>query len=112
MPTNQQENITKIMSDIDADLSVLLERDNHEELEDNRESWEELKLEGSEHSKRLYADIQPIDLYRSAGAFRAWALIEICQHALRNLDAEEPILIRDMEKIIDYARKLKAYAAS
>jgi len=67
--------------------------------------WERLKSDGSQHYHG--SEIQPIDLYKANGHFRSWALLEICQHALRNLDADKPINERDMDKVIHYAKLLK-----
>lgn len=68
-------------------------------------SWDELKQEGSGHYR---ADgVQPIDLYRSLGTLRHWAINEICQHAIRNIEPG-PKHDEDMKKIIHYAELLMA----
>jgi hypothetical protein len=69
-------------------------------------TWDELKLHGSAHYQT--GGIEPIDLYRSAGLFRTWAIVEIIQHAFRNRNVEIPLNVKDFEKIIDYAQKLIA----
>jgi hypothetical protein len=69
-------------------------------------SWEELKANGSDHYKT--GGIEPIDLYRDAGMLRHFALCSIMKYAFRNRNAENPISHKDMDKIIDYAQKLKA----
>ena len=70
-------------------------------------TWDELKKEGSEHYQT--GEIEPIDLYKSIGIFRDWAIGEICQHALRNRSSEKEILsANDMKKIIHYAELLAA----
>ena len=68
--------------------------------------WNRLKTEGSAHYHAT--DIQPIDLYKSLGLFRSWAIAEICQHALRNRDEGKPVSNKDMGKIIHYAKLLMA----
>ena len=70
------------------------------------QAWERLKQNGSDHYKTL--GVQPIDLYRAMGLFRPWAIVEICQHALRNRFEDVPVSSEDMNKIIDYAQKLDA----
>ena len=59
----------------------------------------------------LWYEYEPIDLYRSMGILRQWAIIEICQHALRNIGTgkpeDSPVKNRDMEKIRHYAEILK-----
>jgi hypothetical protein len=70
------------------------------------QAWEALKKDGSDHYKT--AGVEPIDLYRAMGLFRPWAIVEICQHALRNRLDDAPVSSKDMDKIIDYARKLDA----
>jgi len=70
-------------------------------------TWDELKLEGSKHYRS--DAIQPIDLYKSIGIFRDWAITEICQHALRNRSSQKSSVdVDDMRKIIHYAALLMA----
>lgn len=68
--------------------------------------WEKCKANGSDHYKT--GGIEPIDLYRAGGMLRSFALCSIMKYAFRNRNDEEPISIKDMNKIIDYAQKLKA----
>ncbi len=72
----------------------------------NCTNWVELKKQGSDHYKT--GGIEPIDLYRAGGMLRSFALCSIMKYAFRNRNDEEPISIKDMNKIIDYAQKLKA----
>lgn len=67
-------------------------------------TWEELKQRGSEHYKT--GEIEPIDLYRSAGMLRHFALGNIIKYAFRNADLSKPINIKDIEKVIHYAQLL------
>ena len=68
-------------------------------------TWEEIKQGGSGHYKT--GSVEPIDLYRSLGILREWAIGEICQHALRNIKQRDTF-IKDMDKFIHYAEMLKA----
>lgn len=68
-------------------------------------TWDDIKAGGSAHYKD--GATEPIDLYRDLGILRHWAIGEICQHALRNRNTENPININDMDKIIHYAQMLK-----
>ena len=70
-------------------------------------TWEELKQQGESHYK-ADGGVEPIDLYRSFGAFRHFALCSIIKYAARNLRGDDPVKDKDMDKIIDYAQKLKA----
>lgn len=72
------------------------------ELKDNP-SWDELKSQGSEHYKT--GGVEPIDLYRSGGMFKDFALCSIIKYAFRQ---RAVLNARDLDKIIDYAQKLKA----
>lgn len=69
-------------------------------------TWNELKANGSDHYKT--GDVEPIDLYRAGGMFRHFAICSIIKYAFRNRKTDDPVKVRDMEKIIDYARKLIA----
>lgn len=73
---------------------------------EKRLDWVELKKQGSEHYK-TDGGVEPIDLYRAGCMFRHFALCSIIKYAFRNRNTEEPISMRDMDKIIDYAQKLK-----
>lgn len=69
-------------------------------------TWEELKQQGSNHYKT--GEIEPIDLYRSAGTFRHFAIDSIIKYAYRNSNNEDPVNIKDMNKIIHFAELLIA----
>jgi hypothetical protein len=73
-------------------------------------NWEELKKRGSKHYKT--GDIEPIDLYRSLGIFRGFAIASIIKYAARNTGSgdksDDPVRNRDMEKIKHYADLLIA----
>lgn len=56
-------------------------------------TWEDIKKGGSGHYKT--GSVEPIDLYRSLGILREWAIGEICQHALRNI-RERDTFVADM----------------
>lgn len=73
------------------------------------DAWEALKKEGSGHYKT--GKIEPIDLYRSLGAFRHFAICSIIKYAARNVNAENPISEKDMGKVIHYAKLLMAEKA-
>lgn len=68
--------------------------------------WEILKKQGSEHYKTN--GVEPVDLYKDGGMFRHFALCSIIKYAYRNRALEKPINKNDLDKIIDYAQKLKA----
>ena len=72
-------------------------------------TWEELKQQGSDHYKT--GGVEPVDLYRAGGMFRDFALCSIIKYAFRSrlgaaLTYEK--FDANMDKIIDYAQKLKA----
>jgi len=68
--------------------------------------WEKLKVQGSDHYKS--GGTEPVDLYRDGGMFRHFALCSIIKYAFRNRNNDTPLNMRDLDKIIDYAQKLKA----
>ena len=73
--------------------------------------WNELKAQGSQHYKT--GGVEPIDLYRALGIFRHFALASIIKYASRNVaggPGADPVRGKDMDKIIHYARLLKADA--
>ena len=76
----------------------------------NDSEWQRLKEQGSQHYKT--GDIEPIDLYVSGGMFNDFALASIIKYAFRSrhdfAPTTEQVLI-NMDKIIDYAQKLKAF---
>jgi hypothetical protein len=69
-------------------------------------NWDDIKRHGSDHYKS--GGKEPIDLYKSAGALRHFALCSIIKYAYRNLGVagkpDEPVKNKDMEKIIHYAK--------
>jgi hypothetical protein len=67
-------------------------------------TWEELKQRGMGHYKT--GQIEPIDLYRSSGMLRHFALGNIIKYAFRNANPENPLSIKDMEKIKHYAEMM------
>jgi hypothetical protein len=72
-------------------------------------TWQELKQQGSLHYKT--DGVEPIDLYRDKGAFRAFALCNIIKYATRNFGnspMDNPVKMQDMEKIIHYTELLMA----
>jgi hypothetical protein len=74
-------------------------------------TWDELKQQGSEHYKT--GGVEPIDLYKSGGMFVYFALCSIIKYAFRSRDLmkkDKSLFIKNMDKIIDYAQKLKACA--
>jgi hypothetical protein len=67
-------------------------------------TWEDLKKRGSEHYKT--GRVEPIDLYRSAGMLRHFALSNIIKYAYRNSDLSKPLSVKDLEKVKHYADML------
>ena len=65
--------------------------------------WEELKKQGSPWYKT--GGVEPIDLYRDGGMFCHFALCSIIKYAFRQ---REELKESDLDKIIDYAQKLKS----
>jgi hypothetical protein len=70
-------------------------------------TWEEIKNQGSEHYKN--GVVEPIDLYRSMGAIRIFALCSIIKYASRNIinpiiggNNEQMVSNKDMFKIRHY----------
>ena len=64
-------------------------------------TWEEIKKLGSDHYKT--GTVEPIDLYRSSGMLRHFALASIIKYAFRNSNSNGPISPKDMEKIKHYS---------
>ncbi len=67
---------------------------------------------GSSHYKT--GDVEPIDLYRSLGGLRAFAVCSIIKYASRNVGGgwqSKSISIQDMDKIIHFAEILKTLTA-
>ena len=72
-------------------------------------TWEEEKKQGQEHYKT--GGVEPVDLYRAGGMFNDFALCSIIKYAFRSRNEEhvnQGLFINNMNKIIDYAQKLKA----
>jgi len=68
-----------------------------------------LKKKGSDHYKTK--GVEPIDLIKSGGILRDFAIGCIIKYAFRNRsEVQRPISISDMEKIIHYAEMLKVLA--
>ena len=58
-------------------------------------SWETLLSNyGSQYYRGL---VQPIEIYRAKGCLKPWALCEIAQHAIRNMDKD--LNIEDIIKL-------------
>lgn len=70
------------------------------------ESWDDLKQSGSGHYK-AGGGVEPIDLYRSGGILRPFAVASIIKYAFRQREA---VSVSDCDKIIHYARMLKVLA--
>lgn len=66
-------------------------------MEEGLMTWEELKKRGSDHYKT--GEIEPIDLYRSAGMLRHYTITSIIRYAYRNGYPGNPKFLQDMEKI-------------
>lgn len=72
-------------------------------------TWDELKKNGSSHYKTQ--GVEPVDLYASGNMFHDFALCSIMKYAFRSrreMNLETDLLIKNLEKIIDYAQKLIA----
>jgi hypothetical protein len=76
----------------------------------NSDVWNKLKQHGSDHYKT--GETEPIDLYVSGKMFHDFAIASIIKYAFRSRRAE-PLegakFLQNMDKIVDYARKLKAF---
>jgi hypothetical protein len=73
------------------------------------ESWDALKQQGSSHYKT--GGVEPIDLYLAGGMMQDVGCGAIIKYAFRNRREANPDpgkFQQDMDKIIDYAQKLKA----
>jgi len=72
-------------------------------------TWNELKSDGSEHYKT--GGVEPVDLYRAGMMFTDFALCSIIKYAFRSRNTagiNKKVFLSNMDKIIDYANKLKA----
>ncbi len=75
----------------------------------NLNEWEALKAKGSEHYKT--GGTEPVDLYLEGNMFHDFALCSIMKYAFRSrreMNLETDLLIKNLEKVIDYAQKLIA----
>lgn len=72
-------------------------------------TWEQLKKQGSEHYKT--GGVEPVDLYLAGGMFKHFALCSIIKYAFRSRGLSGEAFERNMDKVIDYAQKLKAGGA-
>ena len=69
--------------------------------------WEKLKQQGSDHYKT--GGVEPVDLYAAGGMMKYFGLCSIIKYAFRSRDLDDrELFTRNMDKIIDYAEKLKA----
>jgi hypothetical protein len=71
--------------------------------------WTKLKENGSAHYKT--GGVEPVDLYLAGDMFEDFALCSIIKYAFRSRRAEEispDLFLKNLDKIIDYAQKLKA----
>lgn len=76
------------------------------------EDWEELKKSGSEHYKT--DGVEPIDLYVAGDMAHDYFCTSIIKYAFRSrrmMKIDTQIFIKNMDKIIDCAKKLKAMVA-
>jgi hypothetical protein len=76
----------------------------------NDAEWKRLKQNGSEHYKT--GRTEPIDLYLAGDMFQDFALASIIKYAFRSRKDQCSSVQQfnnNMDKIIDYARKLKAF---
>ena len=72
-------------------------------------TWDALKDQGSQHYKT--GGVEPVDLYRAGNMFHDFALCSIIKYAFRSrlcMDIDKATLDKNLDKIIDYAQKLKA----
>ncbi len=70
-------------------------------------AWDEIKQKGSDHYKHT-DDIEPIDLYRSGGLLKAYAITSIIKYAYRNRN--KPINEKDIDKLLHCGEMLKFLA--
>jgi hypothetical protein len=68
-------------------------------------TWEEVKKLGSQHYKMK--DVELIDLYRSQGTLRYYAITSVMKYMGRNIDMNNPVSIKDMDKAIHCIEMLK-----
>ena len=77
-------------------------------------NWEELKKQGNNHYK-TGGGVEPVDLYKAGGMLTDFALCSIIKYAFRSRcqnwvdgSVDMELFHKNMNKIIDYAQKLKA----
>lgn len=63
-----------------------------------QKTWEDIKQKGSEHYKSDDGAVEPIDLYRSLGILRAYAVTSIIKYAVRNVH-KDVVNEKDIAKI-------------
>lgn len=69
--------------------------------------WTKIKDKGNPLYKGN--DVEPVDLFKSGGLLRDFAIGSIIKYAFRNRSSTgRELLIQDMDKIIHYAEMLKA----
>jgi hypothetical protein len=76
----------------------------------NDAEWESLKQHGSDHYKT--GGVEPIDLYVAGKMFHDFAIASIIKYAFRSreeMKLESWVFQKNIDKIIDYAQKLKAF---
>jgi hypothetical protein len=76
----------------------------------NDAEWTKLKRQGSNHYKT--GRTEPIDLYLAGDMFQDFALCSIIKYAFRSRQDQYLDVAKfnsNMDKIIDYAKKLKAF---
>ncbi len=75
-----------------------------------KSTWESLKKkQGSKHYKT--GGTEPVDLYRAGDMLKDFALCSIIKYAFRSrreMNLDKKVFINNLDKIIDYAQKLKA----
>lgn len=72
-----------------------------------KDTWEALKQNGSDHYK-TNGGVEPVDLYLAGNMFHDFALCSIIKYAFRSrreMKLDSPMMIKNLEKIIDYAQK-------
>ena len=65
--------------------------------------WGDLQQKGESHYKTGW--VEPIDLYKSGGILKPFAIASIIKYAFRNRNRK--IVEKDLDKIIHYAEMLR-----
>lgn len=68
------------------------------------DQWETIKTKGSNHYKISPSQVEPIDLYKSGGILRHFAIGNIIKYAYRNREGD--LSVKDLDKIIHYTEML------